>query len=508
MCSFRQSRRFFDALCLCAFHSPQPRIFSPVESTIKSIGPSWDRVRGGTATIWFRRESVVWSGALRLRPIKRSSESRNPSVWRSGRLKTTRSVNAVRTARFEYRRWPPRRPFFGGTHAAIASSLSQIVTSPRLLRPRSYSLQFRILYFFLYWRLTRLDFAATTTLPPPISMMDWTPPPPLACSLTPIHAPTPLQTTNCGSDRAGLKTLTLGCVADAWLAQRPPWPESSLRATGRRTPRNRTFPAVHGRSRRGPESAGPARPDGHGGAAALALAARDRAVATTPRGRAVSQRLGVDAMTRPVVCIALVVATLTACVQTQDEHSPAAQALADLRASAEAGDAEAQFILGGMYATGVGVPQDAAEAVAWYRRAAEQGDARAQSNLGAMYAGGVGVPQDAAEAVAWYRRAAEQGDASAQSNLGAMYDQGRGVPQDAAEAVAWYRRGADEADLAPLVLLRLDLPRPLAVLEYVRRAHCRQGVSEAFKDRATASRIASPRDRLVSETQATKPQGG
>ena len=85
----------------------------------------------------------MWSGALRLRPIKRSSESRNPSVWRSGRLKTTRSVNAVRTARFEYRRWPPRRPFFGGTHAAIASSLSQIVTSPRLLRPRSYSLQFR-----------------------------------------------------------------------------------------------------------------------------------------------------------------------------------------------------------------------------------------------------------------------------------------------------------------------------------------------------------------------------
>ena len=27
---------------------------------------------------------------------------------------------------------------------------------------------------------------------PPISMMDWTPPPPLACSLTPIHAPTPI----------------------------------------------------------------------------------------------------------------------------------------------------------------------------------------------------------------------------------------------------------------------------------------------------------------------------
>ena len=71
-------------------------------------------------------------------------------------------------------------------------------------------------------------------------------------------------------------------------------------------------------------------------------------------------------MGRHVLCIALVVTTLTACVPTQDEHSPAAQALADLRASAEA-----QRILGGMYVTGAGVPQDAAEAVAWYRRAAE-----------------------------------------------------------------------------------------------------------------------------------------
>ena len=155
-------------------------------------------------------------------------------------------------------------------------------------------------------------------------------------------------------------------------------------------------------------------------------------------------------MSHHLVCSALVVATLTlavcssAFVQTQNEHRPAAQALADLRASAEAGDAEAQFILGGIYITGVGVPQDAAEAVAWYRRAAEQGHARAQYNLGGMYREGVGVPQDAAEAVAWYRRAAEQGHATAQNNLGAMYDQGRGVPQDAAEAVAWYRRAAEQ----------------------------------------------------------------
>ena len=113
-------------------------------------------------------------------------------------------------------------------------------------------------------------------------------------------------------------------------------------------------------------------------------------------------------MSRPVVCIALVVATLTGCVQTQHEHSPAAQALAALRASAEAGDAEAQFILGGMYVTGVGVPQDAAGAVAWYRRGAEQGHARAQYNLGGMYDQGLAVPQDAAEAHMWLTIAASR----------------------------------------------------------------------------------------------------
>ena len=155
-------------------------------------------------------------------------------------------------------------------------------------------------------------------------------------------------------------------------------------------------------------------------------------------------------MSRHLVCSALGVATLTlavcssTCVQTQNEHRPAAQALADLRASAEAGDPKAQFLLGGLYLTGVGVPPDAAEAVAWYRRAAEQGDATAQSNLGAMYAEGLGVPQDAAAAVAWYRRAAEQGDARAQYNLGGMCREGRGVPQDAAGAVAWYRRAAEQ----------------------------------------------------------------
>jgi len=50
---------------------------------------------------------------------------------------------------------------------------------------------------------------------------------------------------------------------------------------------------------------------------------------------------------------------------------------------------------------------DYAEARKLLRPAAEQGEALAQTVLGAMYDSGRGVPQDDAEAVKWYRLAAE-----------------------------------------------------------------------------------------------------
>ena len=69
-----------------------------------------------------------------------------------------------------------------------------------------------------------------------------------------------------------------------------------------------------------------------------------------------------------------------------------------LRVRAEAGDAEAQFLLGFSYDIGRGVPQDDAEAVRWYRLAADQGHAGAQYELGNMYALGVAF----AVGGAWY----------------------------------------------------------------------------------------------------------
>ena len=134
------------------------------------------------------------------------------------------------------------------------------------------------------------------------------------------------------------------------------------------------------------------------------------------------------------------------------------QEIADLRARAEQGNAEAQLALGGMYFAGQGVAEDPTEGVRWWRLAAEQGHLPAQTGLGGRYFNGRGVAQDEAEAVRWYRLAAEQGDAEVlawmhltaeqgqpdvQVALAGMYSFGRGVPLDADEALRWYRQAAE-----------------------------------------------------------------
>jgi len=95
---------------------------------------------------------------------------------------------------------------------------------------------------------------------------------------------------------------------------------------------------------------------------------------------------------------------------------------------AKAGNREAQFQLGGLYADGQGVPQDYAQSREWYRKAAAQGHALAQNNLGVMYHLGQGVQQDFAEAARWVRKAAEQGHVKAQPMLGFMYGKGQDRP--------------------------------------------------------------------------------
>jgi TPR repeat protein len=90
---------------------------------------------------------------------------------------------------------------------------------------------------------------------------------------------------------------------------------------------------------------------------------------------------------------------------------------ADLRAKAEAGNAQAQNDLGeALYAGKRGVAKDAVAAVKWFRQAAEQNHPAAQSNLGVCYERGDGVAKYEVEAYKWDLLAAAQGDGKGKRN--------------------------------------------------------------------------------------------
>jgi len=84
------------------------------------------------------------------------------------------------------------------------------------------------------------------------------------------------------------------------------------------------------------------------------------------------------------------------------ERKDFAAAIAVWRPLAEAGNAEAETLLGAMYWSGEGVPRDHKLAARWYLRAAEKGYARAQNDLGFMYGFGEGIPPlDNVQAYKW-----------------------------------------------------------------------------------------------------------
>lgn len=81
-----------------------------------------------------------------------------------------------------------------------------------------------------------------------------------------------------------------------------------------------------------------------------------------------------------------------------------------------------------------------------YRLSMEEDDTLSQLLLGMMYESGDGVPEDEYKAAYWYRKAADKGDATAQAFLGLMYEEGRGVKQDKKAALALYRKAVGQGD--------------------------------------------------------------
>jgi TPR repeat protein len=170
----------------------------------------------------------------------------------------------------------------------------------------------------------------------------------------------------------------------------------------------------------------------------------------------------------------LLLASSVAVVQLAAQQTNADQKpIEEVKAKAEAGEADSQVELGLRYDKGAGVVKDHAEAAKWYRKAAEQNLAKAQYNLGVCYAHGEGVVKDQVEAVKWYRKAAEQNDAEAQYNLGICYERHEGVAEDWVEAYKWLLLAAKQSVEAPkehMTVLESKLLTPEQIAQGQKRA--------------------------------------
>lgn len=94
------------------------------------------------------------------------------------------------------------------------------------------------------------------------------------------------------------------------------------------------------------------------------------------------------------------------------------EARAALMPFAVSGNADAEELIGVMYALGLGVEKDPERAFEWYLRASMKGHPGAQSGIGWYYELGVGMPApDLVRAYLWYALSSIGGDPDAVDSL-------------------------------------------------------------------------------------------
>ena len=118
-----------------------------------------------------------------------------------------------------------------------------------------------------------------------------------------------------------------------------------------------------------------------------------------------------------LVAVLCVSGTVSAEIETARDLMDAGQydaAMTELLPAARAGNAEAEELIGVMYASGLGVERDDVRAFEWYLRASMKGHPGAQSGIGWYYEFGRGLPApDLVRAYTWYVLSTIGGDPDA-----------------------------------------------------------------------------------------------
>ena len=144
------------------------------------------------------------------------------------------------------------------------------------------------------------------------------------------------------------------------------------------------------------------------------------------------------------------------------------KAIAEWRAPAAAGDADAQFNLGQAYKLGRGVTADQAMATEWFRKAAVQGHPQASDN----YALALFQDGKKAEALPWLEKSVARDEKRTELVLGTMLFNGDGVPRDWTRAYALVTRSSQQGlPQGSTTLAQMD--------RYIPEAQRRQGLELA-----------------------------
>lgn len=164
---------------------------------------------------------------------------------------------------------------------------------------------------------------------------------------------------------------------------------------------------------------------------------------------------------RHFICVIAICLGGVAWAQSEDEVASArllyldgnyTEALKVLIPAAEAGNANAQNVLGDAYLDGLGVEQDIAKTEEWWKKSAAQGFAKALYNVGWAYdKGRFASGPDAQKARAFYERAMAQDYHFAFNNLGRMYEDSRFSSEpDYEQAADLYQRAVDLGNIDAL----------------------------------------------------------
>ncbi len=134
--------------------------------------------------------------------------------------------------------------------------------------------------------------------------------------------------------------------------------------------------------------------------------------------------------------------------------------------AARSGHVKAQYHYATMLEQGRGLSKDLSGAVLWYERAARNGnDADAQYMLGRLFGSGIGVGYDDAQATKWYLSAALGGQPAAQYMAGRMFETGWGVRSDPIKAYMWYSLANRRREEVIAIVYRNDPQKALDRLD-------------------------------------------